>query len=40
MTMEEVAKDISISKSTTYLAIRKIREHLKELLDNPFNESK
>ena len=40
MTMEEVAKDISISKSTTYLAIRKIREHLKELLDNPFNESR
>lgn len=40
MTMEEVAKDISISKSTTYLAIRKIREHLKELLDNPFHETR
>lgn len=39
-TMEEVAKDIRISKSTTYLAIRKIKEHLKELLDNPFNETR
>lgn len=35
-TMEEVAADIKISKSTTYLAIRKIKEYLKEVIDNPF----
>jgi DNA-directed RNA polymerase specialized sigma24 family protein len=39
-TMEEVAKDIKISKSTTYLAIRKIKEHMKQLLDNPFDETR
>ena len=38
-TMEEVAKDIKISKSTTYLAIRKIKEHMKNLLDNPFENN-
>ena len=36
ITMEELSKKINISKSTTFLNIRKIKEHLKELIDNPF----
>ena len=35
-TLNEVAKDIGISKSTTFLAIKKIRKHMKEIIDNPF----
>jgi DNA-directed RNA polymerase specialized sigma24 family protein len=35
-TLDEVAKDIKISKSTVFLAVRKIRRYLKEVLDNPF----
>ena len=38
MTMEELAKEIGISKSTTFLNIKKIKEHLKEVIDNPFEE--
>jgi RNA polymerase sigma factor (sigma-70 family) len=37
-TLDRVAEDIKISKSTTYLAVKKIKEHLNQLLDNPFNE--
>lgn len=37
-TLDEVAKDIGISKSTTFLAVKKIRRHLKSVIDNPFNE--
>jgi DNA-directed RNA polymerase specialized sigma subunit len=36
--LNEVADAIGISKSTTFLAIRKIRTHMKEILDNPFND--
>jgi predicted DNA-binding protein YlxM (UPF0122 family) len=36
ITMEELSKKINISKSTTFLNIRKIKEHLKELIQNPF----
>lgn len=35
-TLDEVAKKIGISKSTTFLAVRKIRRYLKEVIDNPF----
>jgi DNA-directed RNA polymerase specialized sigma24 family protein len=35
-TLDEVAKDIGISKSTTFLAVRKIRNYLKQVIENPF----
>lgn len=37
ITMDELSKKIGISKSTTFLNIKKIREHLKNIIDNPFN---
>jgi RNA polymerase sigma factor (sigma-70 family) len=37
-TLEEVSKDIGISKSTTFLAVKKVRLHLKEIIDNPFKD--
>ncbi len=37
-TLDKVAADIKISKSTTYLAVKKIKEHLNQLLDSPFND--
>jgi RNA polymerase sigma factor (sigma-70 family) len=37
-TLESVAKDIGISKSTTFLAVKKIRTHLKEVIKNPYAE--
>ena len=38
-TLDEVAKDIKISKSTTFLAVKKIRQHLKEVINNPYDEN-
>jgi hypothetical protein len=35
-TLDTVAKDIKISKSTTFLAVKKVRKYLKEVIDNPF----
>jgi hypothetical protein len=35
-TLDTVAKDIKISKSTTFLAVKKVRRYLKEVIDNPF----
>ena len=35
-TLDSVAKDIKISKSTTFLAVKKVRKYLKEVIDNPF----
>jgi len=35
-TLDEVAKDIKISKSTTFLAVKKIRNYLKEVIKNPY----
>lgn len=35
-TLDEVAKDIGISKSTTFLAVRKIKNYLKEVIDDPY----
>lgn len=37
-TLDETAKKIGISKSTTFLAVRKIRRYLKEVINNPFDE--
>ena len=37
-TMEELSKNIGISKSTTFLNIKKIKQHLKDIIDNPFND--
>jgi RNA polymerase sigma factor (sigma-70 family) len=39
-TLDEVAKKIKISKSTTFLAVKKIRKLLKEVIDNPFDDKK
>lgn len=35
-TLEEVAGDIGISKSTVFLSVKKIRTHLKQTIQNPF----
>jgi hypothetical protein len=37
-TLDEVARDIKISKSTTFLAVRKIRKYLEQVIDNPFHD--
>jgi hypothetical protein len=37
-TLDEVSDKIGISKSTTFLAVRKVRKYLKEIIDNPFTE--
>jgi len=38
LTMEQLSKRIGISKSTTFLNIKKIKEHLRDNINNPFNE--
>jgi hypothetical protein len=35
-TLDETAKKIGISKSTTFIAVKKIRKYLKTTIDNPF----
>lgn len=35
-TLQQVADKIGISKSTTFIHIKKIRQHLKKIIDNPF----
>lgn len=37
-TLEEVSKDIGVSKSTSYLHVKKIRKHLKNKINNPFKK--
>ena len=37
-TFEDLAKQIKISKSTAFLNVRKVKEKLKEKLNNPFND--
>jgi hypothetical protein len=39
-TLDEVASDIGISKSTTFLAVKKIRKHLKSVIENPYEQNK
>jgi RNA polymerase sigma factor (sigma-70 family) len=36
-TLDEVSNKIGISKSTTFLAVKKIRKHLEEVINNPFD---
>jgi predicted DNA binding protein len=36
MTMETLADKIGISKSTCFLNIKRIKNHLKDNIDNPF----
>lgn len=40
ITMEELSNKIGISKSTTFLNIKKIKEHLRQLIDNPFKDER
>jgi RNA polymerase sigma factor (sigma-70 family) len=35
-TLDTVAKDIGISKSTTFLAVKRIRKYLEQVIDNPY----
>lgn len=35
-TLQQVADKIGISKSTTFIHIKKIRQHLKKMINNPF----
>jgi hypothetical protein len=35
-TLDETSKKIGISKSTTFIAVKKIRKYLKYTIDNPF----
>lgn len=37
-TLDEVAKKLNLSKSTVFLAVKKCRKYLKEVIDNPFNK--
>lgn len=37
-TLDETAKKIGISKSTTFIAVKKIRKYLKANIDNPYKE--
>ena len=36
-TLDEVSKKIGISKSTTFISVKKIRKYLENTLENPFN---
>jgi DNA-directed RNA polymerase specialized sigma24 family protein len=38
-TLDEVANDIKISKSTVFLSVKKIRKYMKEVIDNPFKDN-
>jgi DNA-directed RNA polymerase specialized sigma24 family protein len=37
-TLDEVANKIKISKSTTFLAVKKVRKYLEQVIDNPFDK--
>ena len=34
-TMEELSKDIGISKSTTFMSVKKIKLHLQNVINKP-----
>lgn len=38
MTLEKLANNIKISKSTAFLNVKKIKTHLKNNIENPFNK--
>ena len=37
-TLDEVSNKIGISKSTTFLAVKRIRTYLKQVIENPFDD--
>ena len=37
-TLDSLAKELNLSKSTIFLAVKKIKTHLKQKIDNPFKE--
>ena len=37
-TLDELAAKIGISKSTTFLSVKRIRKYLKEVIENPFDD--
>jgi predicted transcriptional regulator YheO len=37
-TLQQLADKIGISKSTVFIAIKKVRKHLEKVIDNPFNK--
>lgn len=37
-TLQELADKIGISKSTCFIQIKRMRQHLKNVIDNPFNK--
>lgn len=39
MTFEQLSSEIGISKSTAFLNVRKVKERLRDTLDNPFNKN-
>lgn len=39
-TLDEVSKDIGISKSTTFLSVKAAKQHLKNNIQNPFENDK
>ena len=39
-TMEQLSEEIGISKSTTFLNVKKVKQHLKNNINNPFNEER
>ena len=38
MTLDEVANELSVSKSTVFLAVKKVKNYLKQKFNNPFIE--
>jgi DNA-directed RNA polymerase specialized sigma24 family protein len=40
LTLEKMSKEIGISKSTSYLNVKKIKEHLRRNIKNPFDGEK
>jgi len=38
MTLEKLASEIRISKSTAFLNVKKVKKHLKEVIPNPFQD--
>ena len=38
MTLEKLASEIRISKSTAFLNVKKVKKHLKEVIPNPFQK--
>lgn len=40
MTLDKLAKEIGLSKSTVFLNTKRVKKHLKEVLDNPFRPVK